>query len=143
MEPHDRLDPLGQLGDVEFAWSWDVGYATARGAARRAEVRLRVSAERDVRSPTGWRWSWEPVKAEYPCPKCGSETEEQRDCPTYKSGFGGWMRCNPGCGDARTWTCTRRGCDWYFATGYAWENPNHAGLMEGRGAVPGWLSESK
>ncbi len=55
---HDPQDPFNQLGDIDFAWSWDVAYASARSASRKAGVRVRVTAARDHWSPTGWRWTW-------------------------------------------------------------------------------------
>lgn len=74
------------------------------------------------------------------CPECFSPTEREAGCPTYPDPRGlRWMRCMPDCGDAETFTCTRKGCKWYYARGYDLRNPNHQALRDGQGVRPAWL----
>ena len=128
---------------ASFAWSWVVAYRSALVHAKRDRLRYRVFRQPDDRSPTGWRWTWEAGKQpDYPCPKCGSESESQPDCPSYHRTYGGCMRCNPAtsCGDAAMWSCTRKRCGWSYAVGYNWANPNNARLLDDQGARPDWIS---
>lgn len=132
-------------GEIEigFSWDWVVAYRSARRAAGEARLRYRVTAAPCPISPTGWAWGYDPLpQPDCPCPKCGSETEMSPDCPTHPAlVLGGWQRCSPpsSCGDAANWRCARKGCDWTYAFGYDWRNPNNAHLFETRGERPEWM----